>query len=67
MSFWKSDTRVAYAQNSIAIPAENGKQFNENAKIVIVVPPDVGFFQPSESYLQFRVKIDQPTGAGAIP
>jgi hypothetical protein len=67
MSFWKSDTRVAYAQNSIAIPAENGKQFNENAKIVIVVPPDVGFFQPSESYLQFRVKIDQPTGTGAIP
>ena len=41
MSFWKSDTRVAYAQHSIAIPAENGKQFNENAKIVIVVPPDV--------------------------
>eukprot|EP01051_Picozoa_sp_SAG22_P014810 SAG22_NODE_1849_length_3446_cov_3.782791_2_plen_554_part_00 len=67
MSFWKSDTRVAYGQKSIAIPAENGKQFNENAKVVIVVPPDVGFFQPSESYLQLRVKIDQPTATGVKP
>ena len=62
MSFWKSDTRVAYAQRSIAIPAENGKQFNENAKIVLVVPADVGFFQPSESYLQFRISLAQPQG-----
>lgn len=57
MSFWKADTRVSYAQKSIAVPAENGKQFFENGKIVINVQPDVGFFQPSESYLQFRVKV----------
>jgi hypothetical protein len=62
MSFWKSDTRVSYAQRSVAIPAENGKQFSENGKIVMLIQPDVGFFQPSESYLQFRVKVNTPAG-----
>ena len=36
-SFWESDTRVAYEQTSIAIPAENGRQFSENNKIVMQV------------------------------
>ena len=65
MSFWKADSRVAYQQKSISIVAENGKQFRENNKIVINVPADVAFFQPSESYLQFRVKVNQV--GGAIP
>ena len=66
-SFWESDTRVAYEQTSIAIPAENGRQFSENNKIVILVPADVNFFQPSESYLQCRVMVSHPTAAGLLP
>jgi hypothetical protein len=65
MSFWSSDSRSSYPQKSIAIPAENGKEFNQNAKIVIVVPPDVSFFQPSESYLQFRVLLNRPSDCPA--
>ena len=67
MSFWESDTRVAYEQTSIAIPAENGRQFSQNNKIVIIVPPDVNFFQPSESYLQCRVMVSHPTATGLKP
>ena len=66
-SFWESDTRVAYEQTSIAIPAENGRQFSENNKIVILVPADVNFFQPSESYLQCRVMVSHPTATGLDP
>lgn len=55
---------MAIGQKSISVVAENGKQFIPNAKIVIVVSPDVAFFQPSESYLSLRVKVDAPTGAG---
>ena len=51
MSFWASDSRSPYGQTSLSIVAENGKQFNQNAKVVLVVQPDVTFFQPSESYL----------------
>ena len=66
-SFWESDTRVAYEQTSIAIPAENGRQFSENNKIVILVPADVNFFQPSESYLQCRVMVSHPSATGLDP
>ena len=66
-SFWESDTRVAYEQTSIAIPAENGRQFSENNKIVILVPADVNFFQPSESYLQCRVMVSHPKAASLDP
>ena len=64
MSFWQTDSRTPYGQKSISIVAENGKQFSPNSKITIVVSPDVAFFQPSESYLSLRVRVDGPTGAG---
>lgn len=63
MSFWASDSRSPYGQTSLSIVAENGKQFNQNAKIVLVVQPDVTFFQPSESYLSLKVKVDHPTAS----
>ena len=58
MSFWQTDSRTPYGQKSISIVAENGKQFSPNSKITIVVSPDVAFFQPSESYLSLRVRVD---------
>eukprot|EP01047_Picozoa_sp_COSAG01_P027818 COSAG01_NODE_1849_length_9064_cov_212.400446_4_plen_530_part_00 len=60
MSFWQSDSRTPYGQTSLSIVAENGKQFTQNSKVVIVVQPDVSFFQPSESYLSLRVRVDHP-------
>jgi hypothetical protein len=64
MSFWQTDSRTPYGQKSISIVAENGKQFSPNSKITIVVSPDVAFFQPSESYLSLRVRVDGPAGSG---
>jgi len=64
MSFWQTDSRTPYGQKSISIVAENGKQFSPNSKITIVVSPDVAFFQPSESYLSLRVRVDGPAANG---
>eukprot|EP01048_Picozoa_sp_COSAG05_P026608 COSAG05_NODE_7351_length_823_cov_3.404696_1_plen_54_part_10 len=54
MSFWKVDSKLAIAQKSVSVPSENGLSYTENQKIVIKIDPSVEYFQPSESYVQFR-------------
>ena len=57
MSFWKVDSKLAIAQKSVSVPSENGLSYTENQKIVIKIDPSVEYFQPSESYVQFRLKL----------
>ena len=57
MSFWKVDSKLAIAQKSVSVPSENGLNYTENGKIVIRIDPSVEYFQPSESYVQFRLKL----------
>ena len=57
MSFWQADTKLAIGQKSVAIPAEVQGEYTENNKIIIKVDPSTEFFQPTESYLQFRLKL----------
>ena len=60
MSFWKVDSKLAIAQKSVSVPSENGLSYTENQKIVIKIDPSVEYFQPSESYVQFRLKLSLP-------
>ena len=39
------------------MPSENGLAYTENGKVVIRVDPSVEYFLPSESYLQFRLRL----------
>ena len=57
MSFWQADTKLAIEQKSVSVPAEVQGEYSENGKIVIKIDPSVEFFQPTESYLQFRLKL----------
>ena len=57
MSFWQADTKLAIGQKSVSVPAEVQGEYSENGKIVIKIDPSVEFFQPTESYLQFRLKL----------
>ena len=57
MSFWQADTKLAIGQKSVAIPADVQGEYDENKKITIKVDPSTEFFQPTESHLQFRVKL----------
>ena len=57
-NFWKVDSKLAIAQKSVSVPSENGLAYTENGKIVIKVEPSVEYFLPSESYVQFRLKLN---------
>ena len=56
-NFWKVDSKLAIAQKSVSVPSENGLAYTENGKIVIKVEPSVEYFLPSESYLNFRLRL----------
>ena len=56
-NFWKVDSKLAIAQRSVSVPSENGLAYTEHGKIVIKIDPSVEYFLPSESYVQFRLKL----------
>ena len=56
-NFWKVDSKLPIAQMSVSVPSENGLAYTENGKIILKVEPSVQYFLPSESYLQFRLKL----------
>ena len=56
-NFWKVDSKLAIAQKSVSVPSENGLAYTENGKIIIKVEPSVEYFLPSESYVNFRIKL----------
>ena len=56
-NFWKVDSKLPIAQMSVSVPSENGLAYTENGKIILKVENSVQYFLPSESYLQFRLKL----------
>lgn len=63
-SFFVADDKIPIAQQSIAVPAENGLSYNSTQTIEIQVPPTTKFINPKSSYLQFQVKINAPASTG---
>ena len=57
MSFWQANTKLAIGQKSVSVPAEVQGEYGENGKITIKIDPSTEFFQPTESYLSFRLKL----------
>jgi len=62
-SFWTSEDKIPISQKSVSIPSSNGLEYKGGQRVVVEVPPTVEFIQPKESYLQFDVKLQLPTGA----
>ena len=63
-SFFVADDKIPITQQSVAIPAENGLNYNATQTIEIQVPPTTKFINPKESYLQFFVNITPDASAG---
>jgi hypothetical protein len=66
-SFWTSEEKIPIAQKKVSVQAENGLSYNLGQQINFVIPPTIGFFMPSETYLRMDVKIKYPTGFKGQP
>jgi len=66
-NFFVADDKIPITQQSVAIPAQNGLNYNATQTIEIQVPPTTKFINPKESYLQFFVNItpDATVGLGS--
>ena len=59
MSFFQSDEKIPLNQKSLTFNSSNGLSYQEGNKIIIEIPPETcEFFDPSQSYLNFDVKIN---------
>ncbi len=62
MSFFQSDEKIPLNQKSLTFNSSNGLSYQEGNKIIIEIPPETcEFFDPSQSYLNFDVKINTNT------
>ena len=56
-TFWNSTSKIPIATEKVSYPTLNGLTYssNSNNKILIQIPPDVGFIQPSDTYLKCQI------------
>ena len=64
-NFFVADDKIPITQQSVAIPAQNGLNYNATQSIEIQVPATTKFINPKESYLQFFVNIT-PDATGGL-
>lgn len=62
MSFWVADNKVPIEQTSIRIPSENGLDYIAGQQVHITIPENIDFFNPKETYLEAKVKINFGSG-----
>ena len=61
-AYWKVDDTMRIGQKFISIPSENGLEYSENQKIQLYVDPSTKYMDGHNSYLEFFVKINLPSG-----
>jgi hypothetical protein len=66
-SFWTSEEKIPISQKKVSVQAENGLKYELGQQINFVIPPTIGFFMPSETYLRMDVKIQYPAGFKGQP
>lgn len=62
-SYWKVDESMRIGQSYISIPSENGLEYSENQKIQLFIDPSTKYMDGHDSYVEFNIKINLPTGA----
>jgi len=60
-SYWVASDKIPVEQKSVRIPAENGTNYVAGQEIRLRLDPTLKFFNPEETYLEFKVKINPPT------
>tara|TARA_R100000541_G_scaffold768_3_gene4406 strand:- start:478 stop:2214 length:1737 start_codon:yes stop_codon:yes gene_type:complete len=62
-SYWKVEDTMRIGQKFVSIPSENGLEYEENQKIQLFVDPSTKYMDGHNSYLEFFVKINLPSGS----
>ena len=60
--FWKVDDSVRVGEKKISVPSENGLSYTAGQKVQLFVDPSTKFMDGRETYLQFNVLLNLPTG-----
>lgn len=65
--FWASEDKIPISQKKVSVQAENGLSYSLGQQVNFVIPPTIGFFMPSETYLRMDVKVQYPSGFKGQP
>jgi hypothetical protein len=57
--FFVADNKVPIQEQYVSIPSQNGLSYDAQKLIEFYIPPNVEFFKPQNSYLQFDLEIAQ--------
>lgn len=60
--FWKVDDSVRVGEKKISVPSENGLSYSPGQKVQLFVDPSTKFMDGRETYLQFNVLLNLPSG-----
>jgi hypothetical protein len=61
--FFVADNKIPVKEDYVAIPSQNGLTYDAQKVIEFYIPPNVAYFNPKNSYLQFDLTISQDTNA----
>ena len=64
-SFFTSEQKIPIDQKKVSVRAENGLSYKLGQQINFVIPGDVGYMMPQETYLRMDVKIASDPAAAA--
>ena len=59
--YFRAMSKEPVLQKSIRIPAQNGVDYIAGQEIIIKIDPNLKYFDPSQTYLEGKVKINAPT------
>jgi len=57
--FFVADNKIPVKEDYVAIPSQNGLTYDAQKVIEFYIPPNVAYFNPKNSYLQFDLTISQ--------
>ena len=66
MSFFVSSDKIKVGQQSVAIPSENGLDYNPGGRIDLYIPPTSKFVDLSQSKLHMEVDLSIPTDRDSV-
>ena len=55
--FFVADNKIPLKEDYVAIPSQNGLTYDAQKVIEFYIPPNVAYFNPKNSYLQFDLTI----------
>jgi hypothetical protein len=61
--FFVADNKIPLKEDYVAIPSQNGLTYDAQKVIEFYIPPNVEYFKPQNSYLQFDLTIAQDPSA----